>query len=137
MGTTFFILPHDPEIWVAIEDNDQKFKSDLAINLDDFAQQLVMRWPKANFEIVTRENSKEIKWSIPDSSPNSCFGSLIHYSIIELDSCHFEVVLEFANWYRGYVPSKYRLFIMIPAGESIELTEHTTAQDIRRAFWIE
>ena len=135
---TFYILPHDPEIWASINDGGEKLKSDLSVDLNDFSNELRELWPKAKVDLVTNENRREVRWQIPEPGPDSCWGALLYHSIVEIDSRPVDVVLQFVIWYRHYVPLVHRLFMMVPEGHSvIELTQHTSANDIKRTFWME
>jgi hypothetical protein len=95
------ILPFDPEANVS-EDDLIKIASEMAINLADFAQQLLLRWPQGKIEILRDKN--RVEWQIPEPRPNQYTpdggnGSLSYGCIVELYYFPIEVISEFALWY--------------------------------------
>lgn len=133
----FYILPYS-EIGQSTKGSERKFESDLSVNVGEFSEELKKLWPKSEVDMSNNNGSQEVQWQIPEPSFDACRGALFRNSIVEISSHPFEIVVEFVLWYRHYVPFKYRLFMMVPEGNSvIELVENTNSQDIRRAFWME
>jgi hypothetical protein len=130
------ILPFDPEVHITEEDF-EKTASELAIDLDDFAQKLLQQWTQGKVEVFKDKN--RVEWQIPKprpdlDAPDGGDGTLSYSCIVELYYFPLEVVSEFARWYRSYIPLKYPLFLMHESGAGLELLETTTHKDILRAY---
>jgi hypothetical protein len=130
------ILPFDPEANLS-EDDLIKISSEIAINLADFAQQLILRWPQGKVEILRDKN--RVEWQILEPRPNQYTpdggdGSLSYGCIVELYYFPIEVISEFALWYRSYIPLQHPLFLMNESGCGLELLAATTGKDILRAY---
>jgi hypothetical protein len=130
------ILPFDPEVKIS-EDDVNKLAGELSIDLEDFAQKLLIRWPKGKADVFAAANF--VEWQIPEPRPNQDApdggdGSLIEGCIVQFYYFPLEVIAEFALWYRTYIPLEHPLFLMNESGRGLELLETTTSKDILGAY---
>jgi len=129
-------LPGDPAVWGS-DDDLKKSANDLSIDLEDFARKLIQRWPLGRVEVLATEN--RVEWQIPEPrpdqrSPDGGEGALIYGCLVELYYFPIDVIVDFALWYRNYIPLKHLLFVGDAGGDFAELLETTIAPDIRRAY---
>jgi len=127
--TQFFIAPYQPtddsSLWEALAT-----QSDLHINVAEYRKLLIQRWSAIEFLPTT---AFSLQWGIPVSTSGAHIYGALHTDkqVISIDT-PFE---EFFLWHRGVIPSKHKLFLFNDsAWNSIELTDHTTAEDIERFF---
>lgn len=131
-----WILPFDPEVHISDEDI-EKIRNEMAIDLKDFAQKLLLRWSQGKVDILKEQN--RVDWQIPvprpdQYTPDGGDGSLTYGCIVELYYFPLDVTADFALWYRSYIPLKWSLFLMNESGTGLELLEATTKNDILRAY---
>lgn len=130
------ILPFDPEQQTS-DDDLNKIAIEMAIDLADFAQKLLLRWPQGKVDVLKEIN--RVEWQIPEprpdqNAPDGGDGSLSYGCIVELYYFPMDIISEFARWYRTYIPLKFPLFLMHESGCGLELLESTTGKDILRAY---
>ncbi len=124
--TSFFISPFKPPEWYG--------QSDFEIDPADFVNRLKSRWPTITIRMNSDSSRHLLEW---EGVQNDRFirGALqANRQIISLDGSSRELA-EFVSWYRGLIPSKYRLFFFHESlYTSIEVVSDTSLDELIKSI---